>query len=49
MVDELNVKNRKNAKAPQLGSMQQVSRSGEKGGDRRTPVESRMLYVNQWE
>ena len=31
MVDELKVKNRKNAKAPQMGSMQHVSRSGEKG------------------
>ncbi len=32
MVDELRVKDRKNAKAPQMGSMQHVSRSGEKGG-----------------
>ena len=32
MVDELRVKDRKNAKAPQRESMQHVSRSGEKGG-----------------
>ena len=31
MVDELRVKDRKNAKAPQRESMQHVSRSGEKG------------------
>ena len=31
MVDELKVKNRKNAKAPQMRSLQHISRSGEKG------------------
>ena len=31
MVDELKAKDRKNAKALQMGGVQQVSRSGEKG------------------
>ncbi len=31
MVDELKAKDRKNAKASQMGGVQHVSRSGEKG------------------
>ena len=48
--DELKVKNHKNTKAPRMGSMQHISRSGEKGGPSAQQMgESRMLYVNQWE
>ena len=32
MVDDLRDKDRKNAKASQMGGVQHVSRSGEKGG-----------------
>ena len=47
MVDELKAKERKNAKASQMGGVQYISRSGEKG---RTASfwlvgESRLLYV----
>ncbi len=47
MVDDLRDKDRKNAKASQMGGVQHVSRSGEKG---RTASfwlvgESRLLYV----
>ena len=50
MVDELKVKNRKNTKASRMGSMQHISRSGEKGGPSAQQMgESRMLYVRKGE
>ena len=47
MVDDLRDKDRKNAKALQMGGVQQVSRSGEKGWTASLWLvgESRLLYV----